>query len=167
MDYDAVYVWVFLAIYGFFLFRLFQLINPFRQLYDFFYGLLGLLVLAAVNLLLIKYPSIKYLEYWSFVPILWSAYSVSLLFDSYIFKTKTKQGSPLLYAGISVLSITLCMWFVAYLGLHWIFWAPILAIAAIAGALASYHIFLLKSFTDKVQTAVFLAMLIVMLVMLL
>ena len=167
MDDNAVYVWVFLAIYGFFLFRLFQLINPFRQLYDFFYGLLGLLVLATVNLLLIKYPSIKYLEYWSFVPILWSAYSVSLLFDSYIFKTKTKQGSPLLYAGISVLSTTLCMWFVAYLGFHWIFWVPILAIAAITGAFASYNILLHKSFTDKIQTAVLVALLIVMLATLL
>lgn len=167
MDENTVYVWVFLAVYGFFLFRLFQLINPFRQLSDFSSSLLGLLLLAAVYLLLIKYPSSRFEDYWSFVPIIWLAYSVALLFDSYILKTKTKKKLPLIYAGISVLSITLCMWFVAYLELHWIFWVPVLTIAAIAGAFASYHIFLLKSFTDKVQMAVLLALFIVMLATLL
>jgi hypothetical protein len=167
MDYNAVYVWAFLAIYGFFLFRLFQLINPFRNLSDFFPGLAGLLVLAAIHFLLIKHPSSRLEDIWSFLPIVWSVYSVALLFDGYILKIKSKERRPLIYAGVSVFSITLCMWVVAYTGLHWILWGTVLSTAAAAGALATYHFFLHKSFTDKIQAVVLVVMFIVLLIMLL
>lgn len=167
MDNSAVYVWVILAIYILFLFRLLQLINPFRQLSDFCFGLLGLLLLAAVSFLLIKYPSSRFGEYWSFVPIIWSTYSVSMLFDGYFLKTKTREKRPLLYAGISVLSITVSMWMVAYLGLHWIFSSPVLSIAVTTGALSSYYVFMHKSISEKVQTSVLVVGFIVMLAILL